>query len=150
MGPQWARWARSELDAQPPGAAGALARGAQAAQSLDEHRVGLEGGLRVDQRVEHLVVAGGAHVEELADRLLLGPGVLPPLPFEGDDLAVTVAQLRGDADLTLLVCGVQLSTIPWMRCGLACCPDDMACRRGIRAVQGQLYGANHTLVIPPG
>ena len=48
----------------------------------------------VDQRVEHLVVAGGRHVEQLADRLLLGARVLPPLPLEGEDLLVAGGQLR--------------------------------------------------------
>ena len=48
----------------------------------------------VDQRVEHLVVAGGRHVEQLADRLLLGARVLPPLPLEGEDLLVAVVELR--------------------------------------------------------
>ena len=32
------------------------------------------------------------HVEELFDRALLGPGVLPPLAFEGNDLAVAVRE----------------------------------------------------------
>ena len=50
---------------------------------------------RVDQGVEHLVVAGGRHVEQLADGLLLGAGVLPPLALEGQDLAVARRQLRG-------------------------------------------------------
>src|SRR6476659_4437704 len=78
-GPRGSRWLGSELDAQTPGGPGALARGAQPAQALDEHRVGLERGRAVYEGVEHLVVAGGAHVEQLADRLLLRAGVLPPL-----------------------------------------------------------------------
>src|SRR6185312_12997153 len=62
------RWLRatggdgSELDAEPPGRARALAGGPQPAQPLDEHRVGLERGGAVDQGVEDLVVAGGTHV----------------------------------------------------------------------------------------
>src|SRR6478672_1031978 len=116
-GPRGSRWLGSELDAQAPGGAGALARGAQPAQALDEHRVGLERGRAVDEGVEHLVVAGGAHVEQLADRLLLGAGVLPPLPLERDDLAVAVGQLAclGGAHLC---CGVHGSSVsvraqPW-------------------------------------
>src|SRR5690606_6510241 len=35
------------------------------------------------------------HVELLADRGLLGAGVLPPLPLELEDLAVPVAEGRG-------------------------------------------------------
>ncbi|MEO6413643.1 MAG: hypothetical protein ABIO48_13740, partial [Pedococcus sp.] len=61
------------------------------------------------------------------------------LPFEGDDLAVAVTQLRRGADMTLLMCGVQLSTHP-------CVFADVV----LPCVQGQLYGANHTLVIPLG
>src|SRR4051812_7750981 len=82
-------WA-SDLDAEAPGRAGALARGPQPSQPLHEHRVDSEGLGTVDERVEHLVVAGGRHVEQLADRLLLGAGVLPPLPLEGEDLLVAV------------------------------------------------------------
>ena len=48
----------------------------------------------VDQGVEDLVVAGRRHVELLADRGLLGAGVLPPLALELQDLAVAVAQAR--------------------------------------------------------
>ena len=88
------RKGRVELDAEPAGRAGALAGGPQPAQPLDEHRVGLERGRAVDEGVEHLVVARGAHVEQLADRLLLGAGVLPPLPLEGEDLAVALAQTQ--------------------------------------------------------
>src|SRR5665647_2690794 len=92
---------RSDLDAQPPSRARPLTGRTQAAQTLDEHRVGLESDLVVDQGVEDLVVPRGAHVEQLADGLLLGAGVLPPLALEGDDLAVAVAQLarRRDHDL---------------------------------------------------
>jgi hypothetical protein len=80
------------LEAQPPRRAGALARGAQPAQPLDEHRVELQRRRPVDQRVEHLVVAGGRHVEKVADGLLLGSGVLPPLPLEREDLLVALRQ----------------------------------------------------------
>ena len=65
---------------------------ALATEALDEHGVVLHGDRAVDERVEHLVVAGGAHVEELLDGRLLGASVLPPLPLEVDDAAVTVAE----------------------------------------------------------
>ena len=39
----------------------------------------------VDEGVEDLVVARAAHVEQVANRLLLGPGVLPPLALELED-----------------------------------------------------------------
>src|SRR6478736_1462217 len=69
-----------------------LAARAHPAQALDEHRVGLEGLRAVEERVEHLVVARGAHVEELLDGLLLGAGVLPPLALERQDLEVARAE----------------------------------------------------------
>src|SRR5207344_2070554 len=77
----------SGLQTEAAGRTGPLAAGPQPAQALDEHRVVRQGGRVVDQGVEHLVVARRAHVEELLDRRLLGAGVLPPLPLEGDDLA---------------------------------------------------------------
>ncbi len=72
----------SGLDARPAGRAGPLPRRTHATQPLDEHRVSGHGLRPVDERVEHLVVAGRGHVEQLADGLLLGSGVLPPGPLE--------------------------------------------------------------------
>src|SRR5450759_3079069 len=97
----------SELDAQPPGRTRPLKGRAKSAQTLDQHRVGRKSDGTVDQHVEHLVVPGGAHVEQLADRLFLGAGVLPPLALEGDDLAVAVAQLAR-RDCLDLCCGVHV------------------------------------------
>src|SRR5674476_181592 len=99
--------ASSELDAQPPGRTRQLAGRAKAAQTLNQHRVGRQSDGTVDQHVEHLVVPGGAHVEQLADRLFLGAGVLPPLALEGDDLAVAVTQLA-QRDCLDLCCGVHV------------------------------------------
>src|SRR6476659_1226080 len=141
-----ARSVGSELDAEAAGRAGPLAARAQAAQALDQHRVGLERGRAVDQGVEHLVVARRAHVEELTDRLLLGPGVLPPLPLEGDDLAVALTQLGGGAGVILLVCGVH-SRPSTLRC-LACRGNytDRITRLSFRSARlaGNLSGARHT------
>src|SRR4051794_40769412 len=72
-----------EIDAEPAGRSLPLAGGAQAPQPLDQHRIGGERLRRVDEGVQHLVIAGRRHVEQLADGLFLGTGVLPPLPFEG-------------------------------------------------------------------
>src|SRR5215217_1233605 len=82
------------LDLEPEAARGALtlAGGPEPAQPADEQGIDLEGLGPVDQGVEHLVVAGGRHVELLADGSLLGAGVLPPLALELEDLAVAVAQ----------------------------------------------------------
>src|SRR6476620_96775 len=82
----------SDLEAEAACGALALTGGAEAAQATDQQRVRLEGLGTVDQRVEHLVVAGRRHVELLADRGLLGAGVLPPLALELEDLAVPFAQ----------------------------------------------------------
>src|SRR5664279_5566018 len=92
--PQSPRRPGSEVDADPPRRARPLAGGAHPAQPLYQHRVGRERLGGVDQRIEHLVVARRTHVEEFLDRLLLGPGVLPPLPFEAQDLAVPLSQAR--------------------------------------------------------
>src|SRR5262249_47630048 len=70
-----------------------LAAGAQPPQPLDQHRVGGHRGRLVDQGVEHLVVPGIGHVEQLADRLFLGARVLPPLALERENLALPQLQL---------------------------------------------------------
>src|SRR5438270_14002203 len=88
---------RSDLDTETARGALALPAGTQSPQPLDEHRVGGERGGSVDQRVEHLVVARRRHVEQFADRLLLGAGVLPPLALEREDLAVAATEpVSGD------------------------------------------------------
>src|SRR6476646_2374466 len=56
----------SGLEAEPAGGPSPGSGRAHPAQPLDEHGVELERLRAVDQRVEHLVVAGGAHVEQLA------------------------------------------------------------------------------------
>ncbi len=50
--------------------------------------------LGVDQRVQYLVVVRGGEIEQFADSLFLGSGVLPPLPFQGEDLLVAFAERR--------------------------------------------------------
>src|SRR5436190_21246749 len=85
--------ASSGLDTQATCGAGALTAGAQSTESLDKQRVDGERLRLVHQGVEHLVVAGGGHVEQLADGLLLGPRVLPPLALEREDLPLTAVQL---------------------------------------------------------
>src|SRR5690348_14806840 len=102
--PRWSRSARrtrpmSDLEAEPTGGALALTGGAEAAEPADQQRVGGERLVAVDQRVQHLVVPGRAHVELLADRGLLGSGVLPPLTLEGEDRLVALAQLDRGARL---------------------------------------------------
>ena len=71
-----------------------LSAGSHPAQSLDEHGIGLQGSGVVEQPVEHLVVARGAHVEQFLDGLLLGTRVLPPVPLEREHLAVALGQGR--------------------------------------------------------
>src|SRR6188472_3480012 len=77
----------SDLEPEPAGGALPLAGGTQPAQPADQQRVGLQRLGAVDEGVEHLVVPGRRHVELLADRGLLGAGVLPPLALEVEDLA---------------------------------------------------------------
>src|SRR6478735_4424312 len=92
--PRWLRNRMSDLEAETTRGALTLAGGPEATQPADQERVGLEGLGTVDQGVEDLVVARRGHVELLADRGLLGAGVLPPLPLELEDLAVPIAQGR--------------------------------------------------------
>src|SRR4249919_1447843 len=92
--PRWSSRLISDLEPEPPGRAGALPLCPHPAQAADEQRVGDQGLGTVDEGVEHLVVAGRRHVERLADRGLLGAGVLPPLALELQDLAVALAQAR--------------------------------------------------------
>src|SRR6476620_2145118 len=101
----------SDLEAEAAGGALALARGAQPAQAADQQRVGLEGLGTVDERVQHLVVARRGHVELLADRGLLGAGVLPPLALEVEDLAVALAERRARGVLAGAVEGVHSSCL---------------------------------------
>src|SRR3954454_7718757 len=94
--PAWWEAESSHLDAEAARRPGPLPGGAQAAQPFHQHRVRGKGLGTVEQRVEHLVVAGGGHVEQLTDGLLLGARELPPLPFEGEDGSVALRQLAGD------------------------------------------------------
>src|SRR5690606_31530738 len=80
------------LDSQAARRAGALPAGAQPPEPLDAQRAGGDRLWLVDEGVEHLVVAGGRHVEQLADRLFLGARVLPPLSLEREDLALPAVQ----------------------------------------------------------
>src|SRR5450631_3684285 len=102
----------SGLGTEPAGRTCSLTSGPQATQSFDQHRVGLQGSRVVDQGVEHLVVACGVHVEELADGLFFGACILPPLALKGDDLAVAVAQLTRCLDLDLCR-GVHVALSRW-------------------------------------
>src|SRR3954451_23734747 len=94
--PRWSRARRvdigSDLEAEAAGRSLALPGGAEPPQPADQQRVGLEGLRAVDERVEDLVVAGRGHVELLANRGLLGAGVLPPLALEVEDLAVAFTE----------------------------------------------------------
>src|SRR5690606_6756154 len=82
-------------DAETAGRAAALPLRPHPAQALDEHRVALQRLGAVDQDVQELVVPRRRHVEQLADGLLLGSGVRPPLPFEGEDAAVALGESVG-------------------------------------------------------
>src|SRR3712207_1074431 len=64
--PGWRNLATSDLEAETTSRPLPLPRGPQSPQSPDEQGVCLEGLGTVDQRVEHLVVAGGGHVELVA------------------------------------------------------------------------------------
>ena len=72
--------------------AGSLPGGAQSAQPFHQQRVVSERLGPVDQCVQHLVVPGRGHLELVPDRLLLGTGVLPPVPLEREDRAVTLGE----------------------------------------------------------
>jgi hypothetical protein len=48
----------------------------------------------VEQAVEDLVIPRGGQVERVADRLLLGARVLPPLPLERQNLALPLVEDR--------------------------------------------------------
>src|SRR5450631_1792152 len=115
--------ARSGLGTETSGRTGTLTSGTQAIQTFDQHRVGLQCGRVVDQGVEHLVVACGAHVEELADGLFLGTGIFPPLALERDDLAVAVAQLTRWRDLDLCR-GVHMASPGGVRSSRSYRPND--------------------------
>src|SRR5450631_105198 len=117
----------SGLSAEPTSRTRPLTCGAKAIQTLDEHWVGLKSSRVVDEGIEHLVVPSGAHIEELANGLFLGAGILPPLALERDDLAVAVAQLTQRLSVDL------------------CRGVHMALRVG--CVQGQSYRPNDTVVI---
>src|SRR4051812_44156858 len=98
---------RSPVEFGTPGCARPLPRLPHPPQPLHEHRVVGECLRPVDERVEELVVPGRRHVEQLPDRLFLGPRELPPLPLEREDLAFPRRQLPGHRRfLRHCVCGV--------------------------------------------
>src|SRR4051812_38224927 len=97
--PRWLRRRRAEespamsdLETEAAGRPRTLPLCTHPAEPTDQQRVLDEGLGTIDEGVQHLVVAGRRHVERLADRGLLGTGVLPPLTFELEDLAVALAQ----------------------------------------------------------
>ncbi len=85
--------------------AGVHTRLAKAAQALNQHRRGQKGVLAVDKVVKQLVVARRAHIEELLDGALLGPGIAPPTPLEIQDSGLEVAKsgLNGRSTHCVLV-----------------------------------------------
>jgi hypothetical protein len=50
--------------------------------------------LTINEGIKDLVVVRRGQVKELADGLFLGAGVLPPLPFQGENLLFPLAQRR--------------------------------------------------------
>src|SRR5262245_29666413 len=119
--PRWSceraekRATMSDLEAEATRRACPLALRAHPAQAAHQQRVLGQGLGTIDEGVEHLVVAGGRHVEGLADRGLLGAGVLPPLALELEDLAVAVAQ-AGSGIAARLCGGVHPCLPSWRRC----------------------------------
>jgi AcrR family transcriptional regulator len=62
----------------------------------DLDALGPQGLLLVGEPVENLVIARRGHIEQFANRLLLGARVLPPLTLEGQDLLFPLGQpVRG-------------------------------------------------------
>src|SRR3954451_14687621 len=97
--PRWLRRRRAEespvmsdLETEASRRPRTLPLRAHPTEPTDQERVLDEGLGTVDEGVQHLVVAGRRHVERLADRGLLGAGVLPPLALELEDLAVAVTE----------------------------------------------------------
>ena len=79
------------LGAQQAGHALALAVSPEPLQPLDENRI-VGGGRRILQQfVQQLVVAGGGHVEPLANGLFFDSGMFPPRPLEIEDVDVSFA-----------------------------------------------------------
>src|SRR4051812_14841608 len=106
----------SDLEAQATGRTSALPLRPHPAQATHEERILDECLGTVDEGVQHLIVAGGRHVEGLADGGLLGPGVLPPLTLELEDVAVAVAQ--AGSGLAARLCGGIHACLPsWRPCG---------------------------------
>jgi hypothetical protein len=78
--------------AEPTPAAPPASGGALALEALDEHGVVGDGRGVVDQPAQKLIVGGGPDTELAPDRLLLGAGVPPPLPFQGEDATLPLPQ----------------------------------------------------------
>src|SRR3954468_17469412 len=107
--PRSSRRRTSDLEAETTGRAGPLALSPHPAQPTHQQRVVDQGLGTVDQSVQDLVVTGRRHVEGLADRGLLGTGVLPPLALELEDVAVSLAQAGTGLGPRLGGSGVHLS-----------------------------------------
>jgi hypothetical protein len=78
--------------AEPTPAAPPASGGALALEALDEHGVVGDGRGVVDQPAQELIVGGGPDTELAPDRFLLGAGVPPPLPLEGEDATLPLPQ----------------------------------------------------------
>ena len=70
--------------AEPTPGAAAAPGGALALEALDQHGVVGHGRGVVDEPAQELIVGGGPDTELAPDGLLLGPGVPPPVPLEGE------------------------------------------------------------------
>src|SRR5437762_12961093 len=77
---------RAPLEARP------AAPVAQPAQPPHDQGVVLDGVGRLEEGVQHLVVARGRELEALAYGELLGPGLGPPGPFEVEDRPLSVGE----------------------------------------------------------
>lgn len=53
-----------------------------------------QGVLGIDQRIQDLVIVRSGEIKQFADGLFLGPGVLPPLPLQGQYLLLALTQRR--------------------------------------------------------
>src|SRR6478735_7786083 len=101
--PEESRWfiggkpnGSGDVEAEPPGRLRLLPARPHPSQPLDQHRVCGQRFGTVHQRVQHLVVPGRRHREELFDGVFLGPCVFPPLAFEGQYVVFAAGQpVRG-------------------------------------------------------
>jgi hypothetical protein len=91
-----ARAGSPDVEAEPPRRTCLLPTGPQPAQPFDQHRVGRQRLGAVHQRIEHLVITGGRHREEVLDGIFFGAGVLPPLALERQDVVLASVQPIGE------------------------------------------------------